>query len=1012
MCLGRIFNFPLLVETFRLARRVAIFLTVFCVTSSDEVAWANQPGGGNGTGPDVTAKNNPDGTITLDNGIATLVINPVSASVASLLYTHTQNGTARQDYVMEPHSAGFYFNTYTGNGKYTHDPAKDHLSPDQADVVLKSDATGTKGIMEVHYSLLRGSPGFYATVVLIHTPADGAIPHAPFGATSLVAPIFNWASVDSARSYFIGTETSGFVEAADEAKEIGINKSGTQVGQFADKFLGGQDHGDLTAWGWSSVGPKGANIGAWLMTNLEFSDGGPLKRDVTAFPFTNRRYLNNSLLTTEIGQGDDGGFYPGETGIWTKVCGPFFFYVNSTTDTTSASHTAQALYQDALAQARAEASAWPYKWFSEPNYVQASDRGTVTGKIEVNDTGHPQPSLGGMWIGLEAQPFTSTKTYDFQQWVRPYQFWTRTDQDGNFTLPNVIPGTNYTLYAFGPGASGTFMSQKQEGGDPPWTYSLPAKPFAVTVSKGITTNLGTITWNVPRVGATVFELGYPNRKTDKFRHGEDFWAPELTNVPGFPTPIWGGQARFVTEFPHGLIYTVGQSKWSTDWNYVIPSVPDAMGKFQPISSEIDFNLATSPNPQAKASIYLAVAGSDGAIKGRSEDHLMVTLNGSSVGSGEGVTAMPSPTDESGIIPAYSDNSSNHISNHGPFWDETITFPASLLHSGKNALVLSMPLKSNGRFLMVDYLRLELNGFVPPPPSSVTVYPGLNSVLVTWPVVAGAVQYNILRSAAPTGPFTLLASKKLGPVCGSDSSISTYVDASAVNGTTYYYQVESENLEGGKSAGSPASNAVTPVAEAALAPTTPNRLHVDKIGDQMVSLSWEPSPGANYYSVSRTTRYPDGTLGTDGTTPNYYDLRTIVLNDCVLTPSFIDKTPSNGTMYSYTVQAFNVAGASSPTAPIPAMPLPAVPAEAPADLTAVRTGTTITLQWKAVPGALGYVIYRSTSASGPFNFPDNFVITTPELTYMDSKLSDSTPYFYQVTAVNAAGISPMANVKVP
>ena len=765
-------------------------LAVFTLILFEGFAYANLPGGVTGTGPDVTAKSNPDGTITLDNGIATLVINPASASIASLLYTHTLNGAVKQDYVIEPHSAGFYWGTYTGNGRYTHDLANDHLSSDQGDVVLRSDAAGTKGIMEVHYSMLRGSPGFYATVILVHSPADGDIRPAPFGASSLLAPIFNWASADSARNYFIGTETTGFVGAADAAKEIGINKSGTQVGQFADKFFSGQDHGDLTAWGWSSVGSGGANIGVWFMNNLEFSDGGPLKRDITVFPFANRRYMNNSLLTTEIGQGDDGGFFQGEKETWSKVCGPFFCYLNSTTDTISPSHTAQTLYQDALAQAKVEAGAWPYKWFSDSNYIQGSARGTVTGKIAVHDTGRPQPTLRGMWIGLEAQPVTFTQTYDFQQWVRPYQFWTRTDNDGNFTLSNVIPGTKYTLYAFGPGASGTFMSQKQEGGDPPWTYSLPAKPFLVTVEKGSTTHLGTITWEVPRVGATVFELGYPDRKTDKFRHGEDFWAPEITTVPGFPTPIWGGQARFASEFPHGLIYKVGQNKWSTDWNYIMPSTPNAAGKYQPISGEIDFDLATRPVPDAKASIYLAVAGSDGAIKGRAEDHLMMTINGSNLEALDGVTSVPNPTDSSGIIPAYSDNSSNHISNHGPFWDERITFSAALLHSGMNTLKLSMPLKSNGRFLMVDYLRLELSGFVPPPPASVTAYSGNNCVLITWPVVPGASLYNILRSTSPMGSFTTVATERVGPVCGSDSTISTYTDTTALNGTTYYYKVES------------------------------------------------------------------------------------------------------------------------------------------------------------------------------------------------------------------------------
>ena len=48
--------------------------------------------------------------------------------------------------------------------------------------------------------------------------------------------------------------------------EITVNLNGTQQGQFADKFIYGQDHADLRAWGWSSVGPGGLNVGMWMMT--------------------------------------------------------------------------------------------------------------------------------------------------------------------------------------------------------------------------------------------------------------------------------------------------------------------------------------------------------------------------------------------------------------------------------------------------------------------------------------------------------------------------------------------------------------------------------------------------------------------------------------------------------------------------------------------------------------------------------------------------------------------------
>src|SRR5207248_2464694 len=104
---------------------------------------------------------------------------------------------------------------------------------------------------------------------------------------------------------------------------------------------------------------------------------------------------------------------------------------------------------------------------------------------------------------------TYDTVYDFQQWARPYQFWVQTDANGNFSIPNVISGTNYTLHAFGPGAAGTFMSQAQTGGSPPFSVNLPIvsgtlAPFSVPVTGGATTRLGNVTWAPTRAAPTVF----------------------------------------------------------------------------------------------------------------------------------------------------------------------------------------------------------------------------------------------------------------------------------------------------------------------------------------------------------------------------------------------------------------------------------------------------------------------------------------------------------------------------
>src|ERR1017187_1614995 len=161
--------------------------------------------------------------------------------------------------------------------------------------------------------------------------------------------------------------------------------------------------------------------------------------------------------------------------------------------------------------------------------------------------------------------------------MKPYQFWVQSDANGNFTIPAVIAGNNYTLYAFGPGVAGTFMSQHQTGGNPPILYDLPASPFNVTVTGGATNNLGTVTWTPARVGATVFEIGYPDRTAKKFRHGDDWWVGDVGPGPTNPMPVWSKFLEYSFDFPNGPNYIVGQSRWSTDWNFIQPNVVDSQG---------------------------------------------------------------------------------------------------------------------------------------------------------------------------------------------------------------------------------------------------------------------------------------------------------------------------------------------------------------------------------------------------------------------------------------------------
>ncbi len=991
-----------------------IVLTWVSLPAIAEIRESTRPG------PDVKVADNGDGTVTMGNGIASIVIVTKTSRLNSVTYTYKNSDAPRTTEMLQGKGQYYYGGFSLGNGSYVYSLATDPATNggNYADVKLLS-VSETNGVMETHFSMLRGSPGYYSTGIMTHRKQDAAFEVGAWGVVTRVPPQFNWLSADSRRNFWIGDRSSKGVKVPDSPHEITVLLDGTRQGEFADKFIYGQDHADLKAWGWSSVGKGGLNAGIWMMTTMEFSNGGPFKRDVSVYPYSE---LNNSILTGELGMGSDGFMAAGEE--WTKTCGPWFIYMNNVPATvTGASEAAQALFEDALARAAAEKAAWPYEWFKHEKFVPALGRGTVKGKFVINDSGNPNASASGLWVGIEEQPHTIKGFFDFQKWSKPYQFWVQTDADGSFTIPHILPGDNYTLWAFGPGAAGTFLSQEQTGGNPPLEYNLPSKPFAVSVKAGATTELGTVIWIPQRVGATVFEIGYPTRKADKFRHGDDYWSPDKSPKLGYPTPIWGGQMHYAVEFPDGVKYTVGKSRWATDWNYVLPSEPDAAGVYQPSTGTISFDLTEAPAKEAAASIYLGCAGDDGG-------HLIISVNGTDLAAAAGVTAKPNPfnagpmnprdKDVGGFNPPYSDDSSIHFGDHGPFSDERINFPGSMLHAGRNEITITMNARKMTAYLMVDYLRLELTGYVPPAPASVTAYAGNGKALICWPVAPGATSYNLLRSTMPGSGYVAIASGQRGPVAGSGASVMMLSDTTAANGTPYYYAVQAVNPLG-QSAVSAPSAGVTPSEKLpTVAPAAPSALEVASSGHHKVALRWTASPGVAYYSVYRTTLYENGVGGT-------YPLRTILLDDAVTAASYSDTSPTDGRIYNYHVEATSAAGTSGRSAAVTAVPLPSPPSSAPESLKSgwikTRQGDAITLKWSSVPGATGYVIYRSARPDGQFHWPEDFVTTLVETTYTDKNedkknakktdkpLIPGVDYYYQVTAVNSGGISPGATVHV-
>ena len=943
-------------------------------------SFANLPGGGTGTGANVTLVNSGSGTVTIGNGIVSLVCSTNAGQISTLNYTFNNTGSSQTLNLLSgnPNGGKLYWENSNNQGlSFTYaivaDPAANGGNFAEISVTTFSE---TNSVLEVHYSLLRGATGFYVTAIWYHRAIDGAWGMGECRDNIYAGSIFNWMSVDATRNKLMPVSGGSAISVDGAPGEVSLWTNGIYAGQYEDKYKYSADFGDQRVWGWSSVGTGGKNVGLWnVSASVEYYNGGPLKRELMSHMGTT---ILNMLNGGHYGGGSDGTFTAGE--VWTKVCGPYFIYCNSITNSiTDTNAAAQALYNDALAQAAAEATAWPYSWFTNANYALASRRGVVTGQIVINDAYNPNASASNLWVGLVRQPVTSTGVYDFQDWAKPYQFWVKTGTNGTFTIPNVIATNNYTLYAFGPGAAGTFQSQAQSGGSAPNTLDIPASTFSVTVTAGATNNLGTKTWTPTRNGPTVFEIGYPDRTGRKFRHGEDWWVGDIGPTNTAPSPIWSKWLEYPFDFPSGVNYVVGQSRWPTDWNFCQPVVYDTAGNPHSSTSTITFNLTATPS--GTAALYLALASDY-------QGPLIIKVNGSDIAGSVG------------YFPDYSSSSDQSDATiregiHGMYSDNRITFSASLLHSGQNTITINMR-KSDyfANHAMYDYVRLEVPNYIPPAPANVSAYASNNGNLVCWPVQPGATSYNILRSTTSGSGYVPVANGVIGPVCGSGFNNATWLDTTATNGTTYYYVVRSVNPVG-NSANSTQSSGATPSAGISTnSPPAPTGVNIGSSGHQSVTVNWSASANANFYTIYRSTLFDNG-----GGASNV--LGTIVLANNVTGTAYTDASPTDGSIYSYFVTATSAGGTSANSTAAVAIPRPAPPASAPASITqTAATTNSVTFKWSPVTGALGYEISRATSVGGPFTFVQPVTMTN----YTDGGLNDGTSYYYQVAAMNAGGVA--------
>ncbi|CAN6450834.1 unnamed protein product [Victoria cruziana] len=312
-------------------------------------------------------------------------------------------------------------------------------------------------------------------------------------------------------------------------------------GEVDDKYQYSCDNKDNRVHGWICTDPP---TGFWCITpSDEFRTGGPVKQNLTSHvgPTTLAMYHSAHYA------GDDlvPKFRDGEP--WKKVYGPVYIYLNSVVGGSDYGPEF-ILWQDAKAQMMLEVQSWPYDFPASEDFPTADERGLVSGRLMVKDRYVNQEAFPGdsAYVGL-ALP---GEAGSWQRECKGYQFWSKADSDGFFTISNVRVG-NYNLYAWVPGIIGDYK------------YDM-----IISISSGFEIDLGDLVYEPPRDGPTLWEIGIPDRSA------AEFYVPDPN--PNYVNKLYvnhsdkfrqyGLWERYADLYPDGdLVYTIGTSDCTKDW---------------------------------------------------------------------------------------------------------------------------------------------------------------------------------------------------------------------------------------------------------------------------------------------------------------------------------------------------------------------------------------------------------------------------------------------------------------
>lgn len=617
---------------------IAIFLIASCV-SPQQVSARH----------DAAIVRDDGETYTLSNGIVVAVISKRSADLLSLTYKGIETLTSDSG----GHSAAYWSHDVTGGSdlipRVSLDPAAN--GGERAEVSIKGVSGGRKmghgpGTpvdgdiavdIDIRWSLGRGDSGIYTYTAFEHRPEYPGGTMAEARIAVELSSDFDTIHVDAARSGAFPLLNEGI-----------------------DKYVYTALQAEERAYGWtSSTRKKG-----WFLLNpsAEYLSGGPTKAEFLAH---GRPTVLNYWKSSHY-YGANVTLIEGEP--WTKVVGPFMFYVN-------AGESHKAMVENAKAQLAHEEAKWPYTWVNAKGFAPPATRSEVKGRLALNDSPSPAQRTrysGALTVGLTKTPYAvpagdgRTRFLEWQNDGKFYQFWSRNaDPSGNFIIPKVAPGT-YTLHAFADGVLGEFT-----------------KTDIVVGEAGGSLDLGELQWVPVRHGRQLWEIGSADRSGKEFRQGDRYFEP-------------GVQLRYPEFFPHNVTFWPARSNPGEEWffahaptprdgvAYEVRAFSGVIGEGDATPYAVKFELDAPP--RGRATLRLAVTTNSAFA-------LNVAVNGRAAGS---------------VPLAPPDSSLARHQMYGRWFETWLSFDADLLIAGENVLTLTVPSGPINNAIVYDYLRLELD----------------------------------------------------------------------------------------------------------------------------------------------------------------------------------------------------------------------------------------------------------------------------------------------------------------